>query len=222
MNSETKGISFDSSAQYVRHEVRYERAKGDKIISSTPMIPSRDTFFAQSENLRAYEALISIDTNYKQINSEILGVTGVLVWRNDFDNHYACSCPFLVEINDPTIPAERLGWAYAIVNLIDLGVVDKESKIGLIVDAHLSEVEAINRRREPVVTGLMLPNCFTIIYASADTGGEFLANRMLKAADKVSSLTLSRIESGEIPMNNASNGVAGMNRGFRLLRPFAP
>jgi hypothetical protein len=50
----------------------------------------------------------------------------------------------------------------------------------------------------------MLPGNVTLIYASADTGGEYLANTMIRGADCSAMMTLDYLEAGKAPMNEES------------------
>ena len=50
------------------------------------------------------------------------------------------------------------------------------------VDAHLGELNDLNARRTPLLDNYALPEWATLIYASSDTGKEYLANNCYHTA----------------------------------------
>ena len=65
-----------------------------------------------------------------------------------------------------------------------------EQKIAIVVDSDLGEIDFYNKRTRPIVPGYFLPKNFSLVYASADSGSENLANHMLKLSDKISNVIL--------------------------------
>jgi hypothetical protein len=70
-----------------------------------------------------------------------------------------------------------------------------------VVDSDESNVKAYNARTLPVYDQQVLPERITLIYATSDTGSEYLANAAIRHADYTGRTILDAIESGRIPMN---------------------
>lgn len=66
-----------------------------------------------------------------------------------------------------------------------------DAKIGIVVDSELGNLEAYNDRKLPINGDWMLPENFTLIYASADHPGEW-TNTVIKECDRVASIELKK------------------------------
>ena len=101
------------------------------------------------------------------------------------------------------IRPENLSWK----KLIDHIQLDERLKgiprIGIIVDSDFSNIVKYNERSSPIIWNFYLPKNIQLIYATADGGTEYLANFLIKEADKVSSFILGKIKTGEIPLNSS-------------------
>jgi hypothetical protein len=167
-------------------EQAYERPKGKKVITQVPSFSKA----APSEldlTLGQYDYLFAIDTNTRDVDGQIVSVTGVagaklekreegLTFRYRF-----LKC---IEFWGVREHQERVGWLEVID---DLNMNPKPDPVhtGLIVDSYLGSLTAINRREEPVFGNTYLPKNMSLIYASSDVGNDSLANKMLALADKV-------------------------------------
>ncbi len=97
-------------------------------------------------------------------------------------------------------PAERAGWALVIEQIHNSAEFAQYERIGIIVDAYLGDLLSYNTRKESIVPGVFLPKRFSLLYASADTGGEYFANQMLSHADRAAKICLAKIEDGTIAL----------------------
>ena len=67
----------------------------------------------------------------------------------------------------------------------------KQNKtVAIVVDSELGALQQYNKREKPLVQGFYLPPGFTLVYASADTGMEFIANQLIRICDKCASEVL--------------------------------
>jgi hypothetical protein len=96
---------------------------------------------------------------------------------------------------------EQLGWLEVMNSLKDDPQYDSFSRIGLIVDSDLQNLTKYNDRTLAIFENSLLADRFTLIYASADAGSEYFANRFIQAADKVASQMLNLLELGIVPIN---------------------
>lgn len=68
-------------------------------------------------------------------------------------------------------------------------------QIGFVTDCDLANHKAISRRERAIYGGHYLPEGFTLIYASADTGQE-LTNKLIKFCDAQATKYLARLKEG--------------------------
>ncbi|MHB8222677.1 MAG: hypothetical protein ACYDHV_07520, partial [Desulfurivibrionaceae bacterium] len=94
-----------------------------------------------------------------------------------------------------------IGWMLLIKHIQSEIKYTKFNKIGIIVDSDLGNLKEYNSRNQPIFDNFLLPEKFQLIYASSDTGKDLFANKMLKYADKASSLCLEALRDGTIPLN---------------------
>ncbi|WP_095050533.1 hypothetical protein [Pseudomonas sp. Irchel s3h9] len=192
--------SFSTTMPIVNsyHQVTYDRdSKPPKTLSITPLSGGQLHLDANSA-LRCFDTMIAIDTNDKIINGENHSATGIIFaeWLSDKmdpKHTYSYETPFCIEYLSLLSPREIIGWCIALQHLNTLGLIKSSAKIALIVDSYLEDLPKFNSRIIPLYEDFYLPRQFTLIYASADAGAEFIANQLLKNADKASSLTLEYI-----------------------------
>lgn len=189
--------SFSTTTPIINsyHQVTYDRDnKPPKALSVTPLISDQLHLDANSA-LRCFDMMIAIDTNDKTINGEEHSATGIIVaeWLSDKADPkytYAYETPFCVEYLSLLSPREIIGWCIALQHLNTVGLIKASAKIAIIVDSYLEDLPKFNSRSIPLYQDFYLPQQFTLIYASADAGAEFIANQLLKNADKAATLTL--------------------------------
>ena len=70
----------------------------------------------------------------------------------------------------------------------------KQNKtVAIVVDSELGALQQYNKREKPLVQDIYLPPGFTLVYASADSGMEFIANQLIRICDKCAGEVLSCI-----------------------------
>lgn len=182
------------------HQVTYERdGKSPKALNITPVVGERFHLDA-NDALRSFDYVIAIDTNDKVICGEQHSSTGVVIakWQSspeDQKHGFFYETPFCVDYVALKSPREIIGWCVALQHLKKIGLILSSAKIGVVVDSCLEEIPRFNTRSIPLYGEFYLPEQFTLIYASADAGGEFIANQLLKSADKAATMTLEYLAS---------------------------
>jgi hypothetical protein len=202
---ETDTLHFETPIKDAHHDVTYERKTRPKIINGTPL---RSSSLATTANqaLRQFDVLLAVDTNTRVIEQRNVSVSGLVLgtWVTDSANSslaVSYHTPFCLEFVECNEPRERMGWFMAFRELRRRGHLPRDANTALIVDAYLDDLPAINARRRPVVGSFLLPYGLTLLYASSDVGAEYAVNKLLRAADRVSTRVLDHMMVGGVPPN---------------------
>lgn len=180
-------VNFEVENSY--REASYERKKNDKVLCKVPL-DSEALYLNDKSTLLAYDTIVAIDTNTKTISDTDVSVTGIAISKWVDQQSYSYEVPFCIEFSELIDPKEKMGWIAAMEELSKKGYFKSSSKVLLIVDAFLNEIDAINGRKKPIVNNYYLPNGFEIGYASADAGAEYMPNKLLKMSDKAAAQVL--------------------------------
>ncbi|MHC4053295.1 hypothetical protein [Bradyrhizobium sp. 25ACV] len=219
----TGGFSFGDAMTGVYSEITYERPKGPKVLSRIPQ-GHRDIRFESSDALlKNYQFVCAVDTNTRMINGRRVSVTGVIVLRafglpavRELKRGWKLEAPFCLEFLDISEKPESWGWMAAHQILREKGLVGPTTRVGMIVDSDLGNLNSYNARKSPVIRDDLLPDTVQLIYASSDAGKENIVNRALLTADSASSQCLAAIETGAVPFNT-SNGNPPWYQAYRLI-----
>jgi hypothetical protein len=205
----TKGkIYFDEPVINSHSEVAYDRKKGEKIISKIPIPGDELRINPDAAIENSFDIVFAVDTNTRSIRDERVSVTGVVQCHKIFiadqsgvaERVWHYFSPICFAFAGARDPAERAGWALAIELIHNSPDFVPYERIGVIVDAYLGELSGYNVGKLPIVPGVLLPKRFSLLYASADTGGEYFANQMLSHADRAAKICLTKIEDGTISL----------------------
>jgi hypothetical protein len=71
----------------------------------------------------------------------------------------------------------------------------------IVVDSEKNIIPAINERQEPVYEDFMLPDNFTVAYATSDSGAETWINKEIKRRDKVANRALPFVKESQELLN---------------------
>lgn len=161
--------------------------KHPKIINLSQASPDKLTNDSNIA-LANYTWVIAIDTNKPEITIPHIVFTGIAQAKiNLLPNNKLEVIIYqgrVLEFHNLTSSSERFGWAYVIKSINS--ILKNIDRIAVIVDSELKSIPLINQRKEPILDEYYLPSNFELIYASSDTGMEFLANQLLKDCDKYS------------------------------------
>jgi hypothetical protein len=202
----TGQIHFGGDMINTRIETSYNRAKGPKFLNQIPL-QSTLLKINPNEALAAnYDIVFAVDTNTRNFKGFRFSVTGVIEARHAFDPAtgsaaFAFHTPFLLEFTQVITRPEQLGWMITAQNIEADPQYNAFGRIGLIVDSDLQKLREYNDRKLPIYEDWFLPGRFTLIYASSDVGGEYLANRFVRAADGAASQILDLLKRGKLAIN---------------------
>lgn len=216
----TDTVSFESPVVNTYNVTSYKRRKGDKVLNRTK-IDGPNLGFNPSNSLKEYDGIIAIDTNTVQIEDRVLSVTGIVHAKWALDNgkkdqiHFGT--PFCLEYRDLAEPKEKIGWMMALHQLTINGYFADSERVAVVVDAFLGDISKMNSRDLPIFSSYYLPEPFTLIYASADSGQEHLANKLIRSADKAANMLIKFFKDGNgVPTNRTVTD--SLFKGFRVVR----
>lgn len=181
-------------------ETTYERVgKHPKVIHHTPLDPA-----APGVNpnlvLERFGLLLAIDTNTITTSDGSISLSVVVEceYQDLGENRIAKWEPVhAIEFHNTVGQAENIGWRILIENIALAPHFAALRTIGVIVDSDFGRIGSYNSRTLPIESDFYLPPRFKLLYATADTGSEYVANRMLARADQVSTTMLREITGGK-------------------------
>ena len=179
----------------------YNRKKGDKCLNKAQLSP--DTLYANPNRvLEQFEFIYAVDTNCRTINMSTISVTAVVGGANfkpSIPGHTAIRYRPLkcIELLNPEGKFENLAWKIVIDMIRAAPHYKEQSKIALIVDSDLGNIELYNSFSRPIYDEFHLPNNFQLVYSSSDSGKENIANQMISLADKSANTIFDILISGQ-------------------------
>jgi len=178
-------------------ETTYKRlGKHPKVIHQTLLDPSAP-WVNPNRCLKRFDLLLAIDTNTKgSISLTVL----VKCWYQEVEEGLLAEWEPIhaIEFHNIVGQAENIGWRTAFECITINPQYETLNSIGVIVDADLGRLPSYNSRALPIEQDYYLPPRSELLYATADTGSEYVANRMLARADQISSSFLQQIVKGSI------------------------
>lgn len=173
----------------------YERGKGSKVINYGPLNEAQ--LAGATLVLAQYDRIFAIDTNTKDFSFAKVSLASIVLCRmikvaaNSAMVQFAPVHCF--EFWNCKKNPEKVAWRHLIKGIIANSQYDKNWKIGIVVDSDLGNLSKYNAREIPVIDDFFLPPSFTLNYASADVGKEYLPNQLLSLCDKEANSLLTQI-----------------------------
>lgn len=87
------------------------------------------------------------------------------------------------EFRDAKVPAEQVGWVYAIRSFPLGALKNRSGCVAVVVDHQLGELVPFNRREKRIANMMYLPPEFTLVYASSERGKNQFVNKAMNMAD---------------------------------------
>jgi hypothetical protein len=172
--------------EYMERSLHYERPKGPKIQSRNRVDRGLVTIGGLSEYAK-YESLFVVDTNCQEIGSEKVCAACFFAFRltPHGDKFRVEPEPVLsfYEFRGVSANPELLAILKVATDVAGSTGVSAAARFAIITDSALAQHDNINSRTIPIYGGQYLPAGFTLLYASADTGHEFL-NRLIRFCDR--------------------------------------
>jgi hypothetical protein len=177
----TSGDSFslpdDGHTYWVFHQREYQRATKPKILYALfQFFGSRSIKLDPAQELRKYDAIFAIDTNYKSVavTTAVVG-TWVPKW-SIFETRKLFTRSFVPVTSVP----EREAWH----QFLSEANASSSTRICLVVDSDLGALMKINRLEQPIVPGYYLPPNWQLNYATSDVNDPFIMVKMMRLCDR--------------------------------------
>lgn len=214
-------ISFGDNIGNTYSETRYERQKGPKVLSRVPQADGMLTFHTDEALKKNFDFICAVDTNTKVIQGKTVSATAIMIvtpipqgegrfWKFDL--------PFCLEFVELKEPRENFGWVVACQELWNASKVTNATRIAMIVDSDLGNINAYNQRKKPLYASFYLPKNVQLLYATSDAAKDEIPNKALAVADSVATQTLRAVEEGRAPFNQKKVESAWYE-GYRIVVP---
>ncbi len=219
------GIIFGTPVVDTHIRTEYDRKKGPKVVNQTPLENGILPFTPDDALTTNFDIAAAVDTNTKILFNRPISVTGIVIGSWDFKDDgtwrsFKGDLALCLEFSPVTAFREQLGWALALQELSGVGEFAAAKRKALVVDSDLGALGPYNDRERPFFENLYVPSGVTLVYASADTGTEYLANAMLRYADRCAKVVLDRIQSSQLAPSPVSSSFLGAPfSSFRRIRP---
>jgi hypothetical protein len=193
-------VMHEADPETVKSNISYDRASGkEKFLNISPSRKTSASFDPTTNLINNFDHLCAIDTNTKIINSRKISITAVYHVPGLLKQHvnkipYEFLCSYLIDDAIEQINPEIIGWHLFLKYKIKSSYFQNGRKLALVVDCHLDNHDKINSRNFPYYKEHLLPQYATLVYASSDSGKEYLSNKMLALCNKVSNQLLEHFE----------------------------
>jgi hypothetical protein len=205
-------VIHEADPKTVKSNISYDRASGkEKYLNISPSGKESVSFNPTTNLINNFDHLCAIDTNTKIINSRKISITVVYHVPELLKLHankipYVYLCSYLIADVKETINPEIIGWHLFFKHKIQSNYFQNGRRLALVVDCQLDNHDKINSRNYPYYKEHILPPYATLVYASSDTGTEYLPNKMLAFSDKASNQLLKYFEDNVKNMPKLSPG----------------
>lgn len=182
-------------------EMSHDRAKGAKVRTRTSLQDSAGVIGGLA-HLSSYDVIFAIDTNSIEIEGEFIAVSGFLPFSvRKRDGEYFLELGEksvqIFEFHGLTHKPELFAISKLICDL-ENHALKGISRIGIITDSELGSLEAFNTQTAPIMGEAYLPEQFTLMYASTDTGWE-VTNKILRMCDSAAASHIDDIKAKVLP-----------------------
>lgn len=202
--------------KHSRTEISYVKASGKP--KPVSMVPSRDgnaglDFHAQ---LKSYQYLFGVDTNYVPIKDRTVAVTAIYHCpeRIHQDTQQLFIKPlalYLILEPKPGVNPELIGWHIALTQ--HLRNRNDGSLIGMVVDFDAGNLPDFNSHALPYLENNYLPNHVKLIYASADKRDK-ITNKIIRFCDKAASMAIAGLQNGDFIVPTLPLSETGLCQGI--------
>jgi len=202
------GVPVKNGLKRVSTSVSYQRNKSPKIITKIPQTTEQFQMSPYSF-LQHFDVIFAVDTNSRKIGSDLHSVAAMSILEVLEITKKPNGAITKVKLNmnmfgalirGKNIPGNPESWFWKIA--IEDGIkklypkYSIDLRIGLVVDSNLDNIEKFNSRELPIYENYYLPKNISLIYASADTGSDYVLNKLIMICDREACLQLDSIEKG--------------------------
>lgn len=186
----------------------YQRKKNEKVLSRVPIDPSALTLDPVSA-FSAFDLITAIDANSVEINGNKVSVACAAICQlvRQADGITAQYGPVeAYEFWNAEGNPETLAWVVHIEHILRSQGFHEGLKVGIVTDSELGNHDQYNARMLALRDTFFLPQNFTLMYGSADSG-DGLPNALIKSCDKWATTILDKIRNDDgVPELQAASG----------------
>ncbi len=185
---------------YVFSQIQYTRENGrEKIVNSINGFAIDISSYLASN----FNRVFAIDTNTKQIDNNKISVCSIIESyfgnkQNNQISFFYRKSGILLFKNCPDNLEEKFSWVKFIKLVISSQNYNDKLKFAIITDHDFGNRDKYNNKELPLIRDFYLPDNFKFIYASSDTGKEFLLNKCIKKCDKDAKEILNKFKKNKI------------------------
>jgi len=186
----------------LRREMSHDRPKGPKVRTRQTLEHGRGAL-SGLQQLADYEVIFAIDTNTAEVDGNEVSVAGFMPFSLDArdDGFAVINREKHVQVYEfDTVPdkPELCAIFKLTLDLKKHAGIGRGSHVAIVTDTELGSLEAFNAREAPIYEDHLLPEGFTLLYASSDTGWEVL-NKFIRICDKAAEQTIQERRAGDDP-----------------------
>jgi hypothetical protein len=185
----------------IERATHYARAKGVKY-QARSVIDDSCVSVGGVEELSRFDQILAIDTNSVDIEGRKVSAACLIACRvvKREDGFHLVSidgCHYVYEFHDVPGNPEMLAILKIARDIIKAygKNIPENFRVAFITDSELDSHAAMSRREVPLYQNHFLPEGFTLIYASGDTGQE-VANTLIRTCDNASTKYLNQLRDG--------------------------
>lgn len=187
INNTTKIIDF-SSKEIIAEAEKYVTNGyfGENRFKNIFQIP--DEIYKEEsfglEVFNKFDSVIAIDTNKLQSNSQEFYLGAAFQFKFVPENEFPIDSYLikLLQLEQNTEKPENCNWKNLIEFIVHHKQFNEKTRIALIVDSDLRDIPDYNKRTKPIYREFILPENFTLIYATSDKK-ESIINIMIRLCD---------------------------------------
>jgi len=172
-----------------------ERKKGEKTLVKVDTNPN-ELRIGELHALRRYDFVFAIDTNNRRIGDHLVSAAHIMQLRFKNENEIEHSTLGAFVFSNVCEKQENLAWLLLRDEILRSPSHNHTNTYGIITDSDLGNHDEYNKQMKPISADEILPENFTILYASEDGNG--IANQLIRQCDKNSAETLGQFESGDL------------------------
>lgn len=200
-------IFFDENGNEIKpsrmkREMHHDRMKGPKIRTSQVLEHGKGAI-SGLQPLAEYDVIFAIDTNTADVSGKRVSVAGFMPFSlvpadegYTIKNHE--NQVQIYEFEGAPRKPELLAIWKLVLDLTKHGGIGLGSRVAIVTDTELGSLDDLNAREKPIYANHFLPEGFTLLYASSDTGWEVL-NKFIRICDKAAEHTIKERRAGDSP-----------------------
>ncbi len=186
----------------VKREMSHDRVKGPKVRTSQVLEHTKGAF-SGLQHLAEYEVVFAVDTNTSEVDGNPISVAAFMPFSVEpsdegFNvvNHE--EQVQLYEFDGSSEKPELCAILKLTLDLAKHAGIGESSRVAIVTDTELGSLDSFNERKKPIYGDRNLPDGFTLLYASSDTGWEVL-NKFIRICDKAAEQTIKERRAGDNP-----------------------